>query len=437
MEVAIKPKLVIDYQTYEADKKWILSKYCEVIKYKDYYCLYNSLVGSVILLTPEEYQNILKPNEQNFFVKYWFIVPEDKDMVEIAKQVRRILTNPNAKKGKTNTFIILTSTACNARCWYCFECVKNVKSMTVETAKDVVQFMLRKSNGKPIHIKWFGGEPMVNHKVMDTICNELTSLGIEYQTTMISNLSLFDDASIIKCKTLWNLNHIQVTLDGVGDVYNSVKNYVNFNGDPFTYVVDNIKKLAAVGVKMTIRVNWSVSNFDNVCQLIDYYQENIEGTKNIALYLAPLTQEFSSKDEEFSKQWFDVFLKLRERYPKLCRSAFGSGTNRLTLSYHRCQVDSDAMLILPDGKLGICDQHLEELMGDIYSDDYDFEKITKFGERNVDPDVCYDCKIFPKCNRLKVCGYNHCTKYTRQYGELGLKYTILNEVKKYLKKKIK
>lgn len=434
MDIITKPSLVIESQIYQDNKQWVLSKYCEVLRYGDYYCIYNSLVGSLVLLTELEYNNLLSPDQQNFFVKYWFIVPSGTDMVSIATSVKSKLVNPNAKKGKTNTFIIVTSTACNARCWYCFECGIASKTMKIETAEDVVNFMLTHSNDGPIRIKWFGGEPLINQKVMDLICTRLKEHNREYTSSTISNGSFFNDESIEKCKTLWNLKSVQITLDGVGEKYNNVKNYINPEGDPFTTVINNIKKLGESGIRVQIRVNWSVNNYNDICELIEYYDKNIKGTKNVTMYLAPLTQEFSTHDEEFSKQWLDVFLKLREQYPKYV-NFFGSLTNHLHLSKTRCQVDGNAALILPDGKLSICDQHLHDSMGDIYSDNYDFDKIHAYAERNVDADVCYDCKIYPKCNRLKCCGYNHCTTSVRKYVKMGLRQKMKQEVHKYLKNK--
>lgn len=432
MDIVIKPSLFIEAQAYQSDVQWVLSKYCEVVKRGNFYCIYNSMVGSLVLLSQNEYNELLLPKKQNFFVKYWFVVPDGTDILSVATSVKDKLVNPDAKKGKTNTFIVVTSTACNARCWYCFECGIATKTMKTETAEDVVNFMLTHSNDGPIKIKWFGGEPLINQKVMDLICTRLKEHGRQYTSSTISNGSFFNDESIEKCKTLWNLKSVQITLDGVGEKYNKVKNYVNPVGDPFTNVVNNIKTLGESGIRVQIRVNWSVNNYDDICELVDYYDQNIKGTKNVTMYLAPLTQEFSTRDEEFSKQWLETFLKLRKKYPNYA-NFFGSLVNRLTLSKTRCQVDGNAALILPDGKLSICDQQLQDSMGDIYSDDYDFDKIRAYAEKNVDPDVCYDCKIYPKCNRLKCCGYNHCTTSVRKYVQMGLRYKINQEVSKYLR----
>ena len=149
MKIIIKPNLLIEEQSYQADRPWVLSKYCEVVQYNEHYCIYNSLVGSLVILTEEEYSKLFTPKGRNFLIKYWFIVPEGTDMVTIANSVRDKLVNPEAKKGKTNAFVIVTSTACNARCWYCFECGIASKTMSIETAEDVA----KDNNFDPEHVK--------------------------------------------------------------------------------------------------------------------------------------------------------------------------------------------------------------------------------------------------------------------------------------------
>ena len=61
---------------------------------------------------------------------------------------------------------------------------------------------------------------------------------------MISNGYLFDDTIIEKSVNDWNLNSVQVTLDGTEEVYNKIKSYICHDLiSPFMRVIENIEKI--------------------------------------------------------------------------------------------------------------------------------------------------------------------------------------------------
>ena len=94
--------------------------------------------------------------------------------------------------------------------------------MDRETADRVISYIKEHCGGQQVKLSWFGGEPLVNHKVIDQICNGLRNDGIPYESRMISNAYLFDDTIVAKAADLWNLKNIQITLDGTEVVYNHI-----------------------------------------------------------------------------------------------------------------------------------------------------------------------------------------------------------------------
>ena len=46
--------------------------------------------------------------------------------------------------------------------------------MTEERAHDVVEHTISHSQGKKVSLQWFGGEPLVEMKIISLICRELT-----------------------------------------------------------------------------------------------------------------------------------------------------------------------------------------------------------------------------------------------------------------------
>ena len=77
MEIIVQPKLLIEEQQYRKDTTWRLHKYTINEERFEHIAIHNSVVGSVITLTKDEYENMFHPIEQDFYVKNWFIVPQD------------------------------------------------------------------------------------------------------------------------------------------------------------------------------------------------------------------------------------------------------------------------------------------------------------------------------------------------------------------------
>ena len=61
-----------------------------------------------------------------------------------------------------NIFEIMLSTACNARCPYCYEASARTSTMSLETEKAMLA-LIRKAaaSGDPMRVVWFGGEPLL------------------------------------------------------------------------------------------------------------------------------------------------------------------------------------------------------------------------------------------------------------------------------------
>ena len=63
--------------------------------------------------------------------------------------------------------------------------------MSLETAERLADYMLAHSGGKPFRIAWFGGEPLLNLRVIDRISARLQAAGANYHSQMDSNGFLF------------------------------------------------------------------------------------------------------------------------------------------------------------------------------------------------------------------------------------------------------
>lgn len=184
---------------------------------------------------------------------------------------------------KSNKFglVVITNTMCNARCPYCYQKDATKLIMNNETEKQLSDFIL-KNKEKVFHFTWFGGEPLLNTHVIDYITSFCKNQKIDYYSTMISNGYLLNKY-IDKCIGFWKMKSIQITLDGVGDKYNRIK---NTNNDPkaFDKVINNIRLLIDNNISVSIRLNFNKYNYLDILDCIDYVYKVFGNHPKIKIY---------------------------------------------------------------------------------------------------------------------------------------------------------
>ena len=242
--------------------------------------LYNVLTRAVVLLSPEEARKMEEnPASTPELVAKWFAVPMDHDDRLLAQEVRavgKMLENPvRSIKG----FTILTTTDCNARCFYCYEKGRRRIPMLEETALKVADFILKNHANDSVKLRWFGGEPLYNKGVISLICGKLKEAGVEYKSSMVSNGYLFDDATVDEAVRLWNLKKVQITLDGTEKVYNRSKAFIYPEGSAYRRVLGNIHRLLDAGIRVTVRLNIDRHNADDLFALVDILTAEFGGQK--------------------------------------------------------------------------------------------------------------------------------------------------------------
>ncbi len=176
---------------------------------------------------------------------------------------------------------IMTTTACNARCAYCFEKNVEIKSPNDDVVSQIIDFILK--SRKKVNINWFGGEPLMNVSIIEKITTALSANNIKYRCGMISNGYLVDK-NIENIKK-WKIKFVQITLDGINEKYNAVKRYIYKNdNNPFSTVISGIKSLINNKIKVTIRLNFDNLNYKNILQCIDYIKKEIGNSPYLSIY---------------------------------------------------------------------------------------------------------------------------------------------------------
>ena len=156
--------------------------------------LYHTMTKALLLLTPEEAEIYrTHPTDLPQLIELWFLVPTSHDDRLLSRQIRDIAQMLEKKSDAITSYTILTTTDCNARCFYCYEMGRPRVPMCKETAEKTADFIIKHCHGEKVKLSWFGGEPLFNKPVISLICKRLKEAEVNYHSTMVTNGFLYDD----------------------------------------------------------------------------------------------------------------------------------------------------------------------------------------------------------------------------------------------------
>lgn len=365
--------------------------------------LCHAATGELLLLTEAEFVELtsgktLTSDWARTMADRLFLVNPELDEYSMVDRDCLDSTMEKGKNGAITSYTILPTSRCNARCFYCYEKDIPQKNMSAQTALDTADFIAQNCGGQKVHLSWFGGEPMVAHPIISLICNRLKDMGVTFSSSMISNGLLLTEERIQTVKQCWNLENVQITVDGTEPVYNETKHYKGQPANPFETVLTNISSLLKNNVSVSIRINLGHHNYDDVSNLIDYLDRYFVDRKLLSVYVHEIDNVYDPcVHDELIEKTFDLnqrLIQLNLHRPQKLPS----------LRLHSCMADSDdALLINPDGQLGKCEHYaFEKQIGSIYSSERN-EKLVAEWKEKASYAVCHRCPLYPSCFQLKWC----------------------------------
>lgn len=421
--------MILGVQQFSAKKKYRLLKFCYLLDLKNQSLLFNNLTKELLLLTDKETEKIknrsVMPEDfTKLLVNKWFLVPIDNDDISLCDNLRDVVKLLRRKDIK-DRFTVMTTTDCNARCFYCYEMGRKRVSMTSDTANAVAEYMMNSSKNNKISISWFGGEPLYNSKVIDIICNVLVKNNVEFNSTMATNGYLFTPEMVEKAVNLWNLKKVQISLDGTEKIYNKYKSYIHSDENPFLTVINNIKLLLLKNIRVSIRLNIGNHNIDDLYKLCEYLAEKFSSFSNFSVYGRLLFQEEKKVTYTYlSQALIDLHEYIRTK------NINSKDSLNSDISTNRCMADDDRyVMIAPDGSLGKCEHFSEShFFGNINTPVYDVDEIERWKEKYPISTACNSCALYPTCLRLKNCPdiKEECDINERTIKEYYLKMKLLN-----------
>ena len=334
-----------------------------------------------------------------------FLVPEQKDETESYLSVLSLLRIRARKKGYDG-YMILPTLGCNARCVYCYEEGRQQVPMSPETLDRTIAFILatRRKNTK-LHLKWFGGEPLLRPDVIDAVCSAMRENGIEYRSSIITNGSLITDEILSKMSGDWHLKKVQISMDCAEPEYILRKNYYRYE-DTYKRVIKSAEKLARAGIAVSIRCNVDEENMDQIPVFISDLEKMIHDKNNILVYLAPLNESRKKADSLRLQQRISDSRELIERAG--FRSTGTANLNRFKLNYCMADRPSGYAVITPSGELYTC-EHCEPgtSYGNIFQGTTRPDILNSFRNTGNSADdirpKCRNCIFLPECTPFSKC----------------------------------
>ena len=373
---------------------------------------------------------------RDLLLKERFYVPVELNEMKQVQDMHRLASCMVNNSGHITGYTIMTTTDCNARCYYCYELGRSRVSMSDKVAKDVAEYIASKSGGEQVEIQWFGGEPLYNRRVIEIITEELVKRKVRFASSMTTNGFYFDRTTAQIAREDWHLQSLQITLDGTGERYSKTKAFIDdFKGNAYEQVLDNIDGALKEGIKVNIRLNLDGSNAEDLCVLSDELVRRFGNNSNLFVYVV-LLKEFAGKVHAFTSRTTatDAYLSLQKQ---LDIHGFSNGweLNR-DFRGNCCMADNDAHVVLtPDGHIGRCEHFSEtELVGSIYDKDRDLELIQEWKKLFEPFAECNECALFPGCLRLQKCEWTRfgCPEANRIVNRHNLERRVLaayNKVK--------
>ena len=402
-------------QLIKKEERYRLMRYVLWKNYDNKIMLHNVITGQLIILDQEEMKLIdqlpcaYSPALEQLIENH-FLVPLFYDEHDQVLKLRTILLRIDAAQGETSIlhYTVLPTTACNARCYYCFEQGTKISTMSEKTANNVVKFMTSHcSVDKTVEITWFGGEPTVAVNRIDQICRGLQRNGINYRSKMYTNGYLFDPKLVSKAKELWKLHAVQICVDGTASTYNKIKAYASAKDNPYERVMRNVGLLLKRGIIVSLRMNFDLGNYQEFIDLATEVKERFGRNKLLLLSAHPVIGEYRDPDGRIlhaDDEWFSE--KIVELNSYASENNMGFVPQSLPfLNADTCSAFySHSITIRPDGGLSRCSELFEDKdisgsleQGIIYRErDRSWKEIADYS-------FCKDCVLFPHCVRLVNC----------------------------------
>ncbi len=332
----------------------------------------------------------------------WFLVPKDMDETALFEGLQRLLYLYSSRS-KLYFCTIFTTTACNARCFYCFEQGFQTVTMSPETVKDTLAFLLRNRDpNRRLHLRWFGGEPLAAPQVIDQISAGLTEAGVDFEAAMITNGLLIDEKTLAKMTGPWRIRRLQITLDGNEAEYNRRKNYLRPYPSAFRELLGVLRRLMDSPVAVVLRCNVDRNNVYSLQEMLEVLARALPQKGNFFPYFTLLNSERTGeRDAELFRSCLEAKLYARDLgFPYVPQAPLHKTRT------HICAAENPygTAVVAADGVLYNCDRLTpDRITGNVREGFTRHELLKTFAMPDPVSEKCRDCCFLTSCTSFSRC----------------------------------
>lgn len=183
-----------------------------------------------------------------------FLINDDIQELELLKNRHDI--SCSFGKNRALSVQIAITLQCNFRCPYCYENHESV-SLSQKKQDAFLKFISRNiNNWDSIEITWFGGEPLLEPKIIDYMSKGIINIcqqnRIRYRSLIVSNGYLLGNKNSELLKSC-NVSTAQITIDGDKQTHDARRFLSNGKGS-YIHIIQNILN-AADNLEFIIRLN--------------------------------------------------------------------------------------------------------------------------------------------------------------------------------------
>jgi uncharacterized protein len=317
---------------------------------------------------------------------------------------------------------------CNLRCTYCYTGQKFHRAMSLDIARRAVDFGLREADRGFLLLSYFGGEPMLEWKLIEHSVAYALEAGARQRKRLF--FSIATNGTVLDENRLRLLKaqkfQVQVSLDGCPAAQDTTRRYRNGRSS-YARIENNLRRLLDDGFAVRVVAVIDPTNVEHLGASFDHLM-------NLGVRQIHFSPNYSGAWDEPACARFETALRdLGERYMARLRSGQdvrldpinGKVVTHLARGYKEknlCQFGQKEIAFAPSGRIYPCDRLVGEdandevCIGDL-EHGLDVAKRDQMVQAKNTPDPeCATCELQPRC--MHWCG---CANYetTRDVAQVA------------------
>lgn len=346
------------------------------------------------------------------------IVPAEYDELSYLEEVKKMaFSGP-----KIRVLVLHLTDYCNLHCRYCFiegnipEGYKR-QDMTEEVIEKAIdkfsQVIANRTFPKPPSVVLYGGEPLVNWKILKH--------GLEYLQqsqrrghlpSKIDKILITNGTLIIREIAEELKRHevmVSVSIDGPKDIHNLNRVYRDGSGS-FDKTLAGFRILREAGIKPTISCVLSKGSLGHASNIIHWLLDEL-GIKALGFNHVSIVPNISVYNPVYEADFGRVLLEaqdiIQDSYPDVYERRMNHKINAFLdrrILKADCTGCGEQMSISPDGQIGICQGYMgsrKTFVGSVFDTEYDPFKDPVFVEWSqrspLNMTQCYQCPALATC----------------------------------------